>query len=132
MSIINQQVKPTDNGWTVIRLMKETTSSLDFLPEGLPEPEKAVTSVRQMLTSLASTVQAISELRNSFGSGHGKAADFKGLESKYAKFVVSIVGEICLLLLATNQDTVELIEPQQPLPAPVTQASVAEADDLPF
>jgi hypothetical protein len=131
-SILLQQGKPIDKDWTVIRLLKETTSSRDFTPRGLPDAGKASTSVRQMLTGLASTVQAITELRNAFGSGHGKAADFKGLEPKYAKFVVSIVGEICLLLLGTNQEAVELVEAEQPLPIPVAPAGEATLDDLPF
>lgn len=131
-SILRQQNKPIDKDWTVSRLLKETTASLDFTPKEAAEPQKADTSVRQVLSGLSTTVQGITELRNSYGSGHGKAADFKGLEPKYANFIVSIVGEICVLLLATAHDAIELVEPQQPEQSVVAPAAASIEDDLPF
>jgi hypothetical protein len=52
----------------------------------------------------------VTELRNAYGTGHGKDADFKGLETKYAKLLVGVVSEIVIIFLATNGETAELVE----------------------
>jgi hypothetical protein len=55
-------------------------------------------------------IQGVAELRNSYGTGHGKDADFKGLEAKYARLLVGVVSEFVILLLTTNGEHAELVE----------------------
>ncbi|GAB1473159.1 hypothetical protein MASR2M69_06000 [Bacteroidota bacterium] len=62
--------------------------------------------------ALLQLFKGLENLGISHGSGHGKDADFKGLEIKYAKFLVGVVSEISILYLATNGETAELIEPE--------------------
>lgn len=109
-SILKQKEIEIDSKWTLPQLLKTTTNCLDFFPKEVEEPEKVERGIRQILGGISSIVQGISEIRNSYGTGHGKDADFKGLEIKYAKLLVGLVSEIAIFYLATNGETAELIE----------------------
>lgn len=109
-SILKQKAIEIDSKWTLPQLLKTTTNCLDFFPKEVEEPEKAEKGIRQILGGISSIVQGISEIRNSYGTGHGKDADFKGLEIKFAKLLVGLVSEIAIFYLATNGETAELIE----------------------
>jgi hypothetical protein len=109
-SILKQKGIAIDTEWTLPQLFKATTNCLDFTPKEAGDPEKAEKAIRQILGGITSIVHGVAELRNGYGTGHGKDADFKGLEIKYAKLFVGIVSEIAILYLATNGETAELIE----------------------
>ncbi len=109
-SILKQRGLTVNSDLTLPQLLKETTAILDFRPKEAKDPEKAEKSIRQMLGGIASIVHGAAELRNGYGSGHGKDADFKGLETKYAKLFVGVISEIAILYLATNGETAELVE----------------------
>jgi hypothetical protein len=109
-SILKQKGFSYDSSWTLPRLVKETANSLDFKPKEAEDPAKAEQSIKQVLSGISTVVQGLTELRNAYGTGHGKHADFKGLETKYARLLVGVVSEISILLLATNGETAELVE----------------------
>jgi AbiJ N-terminal domain 3/Abortive infection C-terminus len=109
-SILRQKKEVINPDWTLPQLLKATTNSLNFLPKEAGDPEKAERAIKQILGGIASIVHGVGELRNGYGTGHGKEADFKGLEIKYAKLLVGVVSEIVIIYLATNGETAELIE----------------------
>ena len=109
-SILRQKGETLNTNWTLPQLLKATANSLDFMPKEAGDPEKAEKATKQILGGIASIVQGVGELRNGYGTGHGKDADFKGLEIKYAKLLVGVVSEIAIFYLATNGETAELIE----------------------
>lgn len=109
-SILQQKQITSNPSWTLPQLLKATTNSLDFTPKEASETEIAERAIKQILGGVASIVQGVGELRNGYGTGHGKEANFKGLEIKYAKLLVGVVSEIVILYLATNGETAELIE----------------------
>lgn len=109
-SILKQHAINIDSDWTLPQLLKATTSALDFTPKEAANPDKAEKAIKQILGGITTIVHGVAELRNGYGTGHGKDADFKGLEIKYAKLFVGVVSEIAILYLATNGETAELIE----------------------
>lgn len=109
-SILKQKKIPTDANWTLSQLLKTTTNSIDFKPKEVEDADKAEKSIKQILGGISSIVQGVSELRNNFGTGHGKDADFKPLEVRYAKLLVGVVSEIVILYLSTNGEAAELVE----------------------
>jgi hypothetical protein len=48
---------------------------------------------------LTTVVQGIGELRNQYGSGHGKKASFKGLTARHAKLSVGAASTLAIFLL---------------------------------
>lgn len=109
-SFLKQKAITIETDWTLPQLIKATTNSLDFAPKEADDPDKAEKSIKQILGGITSIVHGLAELRNSYGTGHGKDANFKGLEIKYAKLFVGVVSEIAIFYLATNGETAELIE----------------------
>lgn len=109
-SILAQKGETVSSDWTLPQLLKATTSSLDFKPKEASDPDKAEKAIKQILSGIGTIVQGVSELRNGYGTGHGRNADFKGLETKYAKLLVGVVSEIAILYLATHGEAAELIE----------------------
>ena len=109
-SILKQKGVKPDPNWTLPKLVNKTTATLDFKPKEPEDPEKADKSIRQILGGISTIIHGVAELRNAYGTGHGKDADFKGLDTKYAKLLVGVVSEIAIIYLATNGETAELVE----------------------
>lgn len=108
-SILQNKSIPVDKNWTLPQLLKATTAALDFKPKAAADPAVAERSIKQILGGISTIVQGVTELRNSYGTGHGKAADFQKLESAYAQLFVGVVAEIALIYLSTNGE-IEMTE----------------------
>lgn len=109
-SILKKHGKESDPNWNLGKLLKETSDILDFKPKKASNPDKAETSIKQILKGITTLINGVAELRNAYGTGHGKDSDFKMLESKYAKLIVGTVSEIVIFYLATDGEDTPLIE----------------------
>lgn len=101
-SIFFERNIPFDKDWDLPKLMKETTRLLKLTPDDIPNEAKASGSIKQILGSLSSVVQGISEVRNEYGSGHGKEGKFKGLQPRHAKLAVGAASTLAIYLLETH------------------------------
>ena len=45
-------------------------------------------SIKAILGNLKAIAQGVAELRNLYGSGHGKSSSYKGLESRHASLAI--------------------------------------------
>lgn len=102
-SIFEERQQDCDKSWDLPKLMKETTKLLKLTPDDIPNEIKAASSIKQILGSLSAVVQGISEIRNEYGSGHGKNGSFKGLQPRHAKLAVGAASTLAIYLLETNQ-----------------------------
>lgn len=102
-SIFDGKNREYDKNWDLPKLMKETTKMLKLTPEDIPNEIKAAKSIKQILGSLSSVVQGISEIRNEYGSGHGKEGSFRGLQPRHAKLAAGAASTLVVYLLETNQ-----------------------------
>jgi len=102
-SIFEDRNEKYDKNWDLIKLMKETTKLLKLTPEDIPNESRASSSIKQILGSLSSVVQGIGEIRNEYGSGHGKDGKFKGLQPRHAKLAVGSASTLAIYLLETNE-----------------------------
>ena len=89
--------------WDLGKLMKETAKLLKLTPSDIPNETKAASSIKQILGSLSSVVQGIAEVRNEYGSGHGKDGKFKGLQPRHAKLAVGAASTLAIYLLETHE-----------------------------
>lgn len=85
------------------QLVKQTARVLALTPEDIPDDSKAVDTIRRLLSNLATITQGIAELRNYYGTGHGKAATTKGLQPRHAKLAVGAASTLAVFLLETHQ-----------------------------
>lgn len=102
-SIFDERNLEYDKNWDLIKLMKETTKLLKLTPEDIPNETKASSSIKKILGSLSSVVQGIAEIRNEYGSGHGKNGKFIGLQPRHAKLAVGSASTLAIYLLETNE-----------------------------
>lgn len=77
-----------DKNWDIVKLVDETTKLLKVAPKDVPDKTPEVTAIRSILGNLKSIANNVAHLRNTYGSGHGKSANYKGLEERHAKLAV--------------------------------------------
>ena len=105
-TILTEREIETDKNWDLLQLLKQTTKQLNLTPEGIPDEAKASKAIKSILGSLTTVVQGIGELRNQYGSGHGKKATFKGLTSRHAKLSVGAASTLAIFLLETHKSRI--------------------------
>lgn len=110
ISILKQKNIEVDKDWNISQLMKNTNKVLNFTPVQAVNAEKAEKSIQQILSGINQIITGVTELRNAFGSGHGKDAGFVGIEARFAQLAVDSASTVVTLYLATNGETAELIE----------------------
>lgn len=65
----------------------------------------AAKAIKQILGNLSAITEGIATLRNSYGSGHGRAASYKGLEERHAKLAVGSSILLVEFLWCTHERT---------------------------
>lgn len=72
----------------VPQLASKTMDILNLLPANIQSTDRGTDAIRAVLGSLRAIPTKLAEIRNPFGSGHGKSASFQGLEVRHAKLAV--------------------------------------------
>lgn len=72
----------------VPQLTNKTLDTLNLLPANVQSTDQGADAIKAVLGNLRSIPSKLAEIRNPFGSGHGKSASFKGLEERHAKLAV--------------------------------------------
>src|SRR5699024_9715166 len=85
------------------KLVKTTVKELKLTPGDIPESAKAADSIRKLLSNLATVANGIAELRNKYGTGHGKPGNAKGLTARHAKLAVGSASTLCVFLVETHR-----------------------------
>lgn len=69
-------------------LVKLTSKTLGLVPEAISDGAKAAETIKVLLSNLASVAGRMAELRNQYGTGHGKHPRSQGLEPRHARLAV--------------------------------------------
>ena len=77
-----------DPKWDMTNLVDEVFKHFKIMPRDIDENIKGARSIKQILGNLKAMAQGIIELRNIYGSGHGKSGSYKGLEPRHAQLAV--------------------------------------------
>lgn len=100
-TILEHRGMTPDRNWDVPRLMKEAAKELELTPEGVSDGARGAGTIRRILGSLASVVGGTAELRNHYGSGHGRGPGAVGLEPRHARLVVGAASTLAIFLFET-------------------------------
>ena len=87
-TILNKLKIQYNDSLEVPQLVKITCNALNLSPENIDNEIQLTQILKQVLGALASITNGLAALRNSYGSGHGKIAQFKSLEVRHAKLAV--------------------------------------------
>jgi hypothetical protein len=85
------------------QLVKRTVKELRLTPADIPDSAKAAETIRILLSNLATITNGIAELRNKYGTGHGKEASAKGLGPRHAKLAVGAASTLAVFLAETHR-----------------------------
>ncbi len=77
-----------DKKWDIVKLVDETTKMLKVTPKDIADTAPEAGAIKAILGNLKAIAQNVAQLRNSYGSGHGKSASFKGLEERHARLAI--------------------------------------------
>lgn len=94
-TILEARQREIDKDWSLGRLFKEANKAME---ESLGDNLK---SIPQILGGLNSIVDGISNLRNNFGTGHGRPADAISLDLRFAKLAVGAASAMAIYLFDT-------------------------------
>lgn len=72
----------------VPQLASKTMDALNLLPANIQPTDRGADAIKAVLGSLRAIPTKLAEIRNPFGSGHGKSASFQVLEVRHAKLAV--------------------------------------------
>lgn len=84
------------------QLVKETRKALGMIPESIPNSAKGADSIRRLLSNLGNVAQGLGELRNLYGTGHGKGGTNKGLSPRHARLAVGAASTLSTFLFETH------------------------------
>ncbi|MGA2733726.1 MAG: abortive infection family protein [Syntrophobacteraceae bacterium] len=91
-------------GDDLTKLVKETRRALGLIQENVPDAAKGAESIRRLLSNLGGIAQGMCELRNLYGTGHGKAGHTKGLSPRHARLAVGTAVTLATFLFETHQE----------------------------
>lgn len=92
-----------DPGWDITRLVKEARDVLKLIPEDIPDSAKGSEVIKRILGSLAQVSQGLAELRNLYGTGHGKDGKFRGLTARHARLAAGCATALATFLFETHE-----------------------------
>lgn len=93
---------PTDTD--LLKLTKLAVKPLRLLASDVPEARKGSESIRKVLAGLAQIVGGTAELRNLYGTGHGRRTTAQYVYGRHARLVVASAIAWADFVIATWQD----------------------------
>lgn len=102
-----------DASWDVPKLVRTTSKTLGLLPDEIPQASKGVEFIKRVLQALSSVAGGIAELRNHYGTGHGREPSSKGLQPRHARLAVGAAATLGTFLFETH-----LARPKQSMESP--------------
>lgn len=87
-TILEKEKINIDKKWDIIRLVDETFKYFNIMPRDIPDDKKGANTIKAILGNLKAIAQGIAELRNPYGSGHGKSGTYIGLQPRHASLAI--------------------------------------------
>lgn len=87
-TILEKKNEAWDKNWDIGKLTGKTLGVLNLVPDTILGTDKTSENIKAVLVNLRGIPIKLAEIRNLYGSGHGKSASFKGLETRHAKLAV--------------------------------------------
>lgn len=99
------------NRLDLVPLVKTIMKHLQLLPEDIPDSAKGNKTIKAVLGNLAMISQGMAELRNLYGTGHGKHANHKRLPVRHARLAVGAATTLASFLFETHSERTSVPRP---------------------
>ncbi len=88
----------------MLKLVKNTAKELSLTRDDIEDNAKLASTVKNLLSNLTTIAQGIAELRNTYGTGHGKEATTQCLGPRHAKLAVGAASTLAVFLVETHRE----------------------------
>lgn len=102
-TILRERAQQVDDGWDIPKLVNRTLDTLDLAPGNFPKGQEVTATIRRTLGNLAQLAQGAAELRNLFGTGHGKDAATPPPLPHHARLAVGAASTLAVFLFEQHQ-----------------------------
>ena len=83
------------------KLVRVTAKKLALLPDSIPDQARGIDTIKRLLNNLAQVSQGLAELRNLYGTGHGRAGRDQSVRPRHARLAVNASATLATFLLET-------------------------------
>jgi hypothetical protein len=104
-TILAERGRPVAGTPDMSSLTKETLRELKLVPENIPESSRGADVVKRLLNNLGTIGNGLAELRNLYGTGHGKHGTTSGIGPRHAKLAVGAAATLAMFLFETHTET---------------------------
>ena len=84
-------------------LLKATLKELELVPDAVRASKRGTNTIRRILGSLGSIGLGLAELRNLYGTGHGRHGASGGLQPRHARLAVGAMATLAVFLFETHE-----------------------------
>jgi hypothetical protein len=89
------------------QLTKAVFKELGLVPDDISDAAKGADTIKRTLSNLASVAQGIVELRNLYGSVHGRDGRWQGVKPRHAQLAVGAASTLATFLMQTHFENKE-------------------------
>lgn len=100
-AILTEIGVPVPDKADIPELVHQVLEHLDLIAKNVPDEKKGSKSIKRVLGSLAQVVQGVAELRNLYGSGHGRRPGERGLSARHARLCAGAASTLATFLMET-------------------------------
>lgn len=86
----------------LVPLVKATAKALKLTPDDVDDAKRGADIIRQLLHKLSGIVNELGQLRNLYGTGHGKNGRTKTLQPRHARLAVGFATTLAMFLFETH------------------------------
>lgn len=104
-TILDERGKPTSGNPDIPKLTKDTLKELRLAPDDIHESAKGSDVMRDVLRNLGQIGKGLAELRNLYGTGHGKAGRTRGLAPRHARLAAGAAATLTTFLFETHSQS---------------------------
>ncbi len=104
-TILDERGEEHSKNDDLLVLMRKTTKALQLTPDDIAQTAQAADTIKRMLMNLATLVQGSAELRNAYGTGHGKSKSQaqSRLGARHARLAVGAAATLGVFLYETHE-----------------------------
>lgn len=84
-------------------LLKKVQKALELAPDDVESTRRGADTIKRVLSNLGAIAIGVAELRNLYGSGHGRSQR-RVVDARLSRLVVGSGGTLCRFLLETYED----------------------------
>ncbi len=103
-TILRERGKPVTGSPDMPALLKGAMKELNLVPESVPEHARGGDIIKRLLSNLGSICQCMAELRNLYGTGHGKDGRTESIKPRHARLAVGTATTLATFLFETHRE----------------------------